>query len=397
MSEQETSEPGTRGRVIGLDLHPDVFTAAALSGSDAAQATVRQLWDRVATVQLETWGQRLLPTDVVVIEATGNTFNAAERLQRCGVKVVVLESRRAGQIRTTYCANDRVDAVKLARVYLSGLAHVVWKPDERTRERREVLHHYQRAVTDAVRARNRLKSFLSDHGVRLRAGVRLTQKSGRAVVLESGAWTACQRLLLEEMLATLGSAHERRQRLAAFMAAEVMQDPTLFRLLQLVGVRHVIAFAIGAVVGDVTRFANPKKLVAYIGLTPRVQISGNQTRGPQGLCASVGRPELRALLMQAAQNAMQQRSSPLHTWGWKLCLRKGHKNVAIAAVARKLLVSVWYCLRGFVTVPQRLTTTIATKLRKITVAIGRTTLRQWGYASSQTFIQEKTQLLMSPT
>jgi hypothetical protein len=45
-----------------------------------------------------------------------------------GVEAVVLESQRAGQIRTTYCANDRLDAVKLGRIYLSGLAKLVWHP-----------------------------------------------------------------------------------------------------------------------------------------------------------------------------------------------------------------------------------------------------------------------------
>lgn len=59
------------------------------------------------------------------MEASGNSFNAAERLQKVGIKAVVLESQRAVQIRTSYCTHDRSDAVKLARIYLSGLARCV--------------------------------------------------------------------------------------------------------------------------------------------------------------------------------------------------------------------------------------------------------------------------------
>jgi hypothetical protein len=98
--------------------------------------------------------------DLVVLEASGNSFESCERLKRCGVCAVVLESQRAGQIRKTYCANDRSDAVKLARIYLSGLAHSVWQPDAVTRERREVLHAYRKAVT-IVNAREELTHFRS--------------------------------------------------------------------------------------------------------------------------------------------------------------------------------------------------------------------------------------------
>src|SRR6266545_1687257 len=207
MKANHTSPPAPVGRVIGLDLHPEVFSAAALAGRDAATAQVEQSWDRRPTAELEKWARTLQAGDVVVVEASGNTFAGVERLRAAGVPAVVLESQRAGQIRKTYCANDRLDAVKLARIYLSGLAHVVWQPDARTRERREVLHGYRKAVTTATRARNRLKSFLSDHHVRLNKGVALTRRSGPDTVRAATPWTALQQLLLEEMLAELQAAH----------------------------------------------------------------------------------------------------------------------------------------------------------------------------------------------
>lgn len=88
--------------------------------------------------------------------------------------------------------------------------------------------------------------------------------------------------------------------------------------------------------------------MAYLGLTPTGERSGNDTRGPEEL-RCYGRRDLRSLLIQAAHVALRQTSHPLHTWAWKLCLRKSHKNVAVAAVARKLTMSIWYCLRGLFT------------------------------------------------
>lgn len=391
---KEQKESAALGRIIGLDLHPDLFSAAALSGRDAATAQVVQQWDRLATARLETWAKTLGAGDLVVLEASGNSFESCERLKRCGVATLVLESQRAGQIRKTYCANDRTDAGKLARIYLSGLAQPVWQPDATTRERREVLQAYRKAVTTATRTRNRLKSFLSDHGVRLKPGVRLVEASGQKTVRRCREWTALQGVLIEQMLEELQLADARRRQLSAVMAQEVAADPKLLRLVRLMGIRHLIAFAIAAVVGDITRFANPKKLVAYLGLAPTVDQSGNGARAQQGL-VSFGRGDLRALLTQSAQNALNQRSSPLHTWGWKLCLRKSHKNVAIAAIARKLTVSIWYMLRGLFAPLKQLDPGLSVKLAKIATTIGLKKIHQLGYKSKAAFIEEKNQWLLN--
>lgn len=396
MSAKDTNAPPAPvGRVIGLDLHPDVFSAAALSGRDAGTAQVVQNWDRWGTKDLTRWAGRLLAGDVVVLEATGNTFDAVERLHACGIKTVVLETQRAGQIRTTYCTNDRIDAVKLARIYLSGLAKIVWEPDASTRERREVLHRYLRSVCDASRARNRLKSFLSGHGTRVPRGTRLTQKSGRERILSLCAWSALQQVLLGQMLDELAAADRRRRELSALMAQVVADDPSLLQLLRLLGVRHIIAFAVGAVVGDVSRFANPKKLVAYLGLTPTVERSGNDTRGPEML-RRYGRSDLRALLTQAAHVALRQKNHPLHAWAWKLCLRKSHKNVAVAAVARKLTVSIWYCLRGLFQPLEKIDATLQLKIGRIATALGQKTITLLGFESKEAFIKQKTELLTAP-
>ena len=179
------------------------------------------------------------------------------------------------------------------------------------------------------------------------------------------------------------------------MAEVVTNDPTLLQLLRLLGVRHIIAFAVGAVVGDVTRFANPKKLVAYLGLTPTVERSGNDTRGPEQL-RTYGRGDLRALLIQAAQVALRQSNHPLHAWAWKLCLRKSHKNVAIAAVARKLTVSIWYCLRGLLSPLTEVDAALQTKLGKIATVLGVKTIKLLGHTSKADFIKQKTELLTAP-
>ncbi len=58
---------------------------------------------------------------------------------------------------------------------------------------------------------------------------------------------------------------------------------------------------------------------------------------------------MRALIIQAAQNAMDQKASPLHRWGWKIAMKGGSRNIAAAAVGRKLVTAVWHLLSGHFT------------------------------------------------
>jgi len=378
--------------VIGLDAHPDTCSAAALMGADAGTAEVKWIDHPIPIERLEKWAEkRVGPHDTVVIEASGNTFELAERLRKVGCHAVVLESVRTGQVRKTYCNTDKVSAVKIARVFLSGLAVVVWKPDEKTRQRRELFWQYRRSVTDAVRYRNRITSWLNGRGIRRPKGLRLTQTSGRRWLMNCREWSSMQRLLIEQMFEQLVVAHQNRKRLRRIIVMEVVQDPKLLELVRLFGIAEISAFALGAFIGDIHRFRTPKQLVAYIGLNPRVQFSGKS--GYTGSLARHGRKELRSTLIEAAQNLLRY-DNPLKSWGWKLAIAKG-RNVAVAAVARKLTVACWYLMMGRFTPMRQLTPTLKTKITKMVALLGKETVTQLGYSKLKEYEECLHQQLMA--
>ena len=104
-----------------------------------------------------------------------------------------------------------------------------------------------------------------------------------------------------------------------------------------------------AAIGDIRRFENPRKLVGYAGLGAGVDDSGHKPRGKGALAPHAsagvtksGRKELRWAVIEAAWQAI--RSNPqLRAKYDRLCKRKP-AHQAIVAIARKLLVSVWYVL-----------------------------------------------------
>ena len=80
---------------------------------------------------------------------------------------MVLESCHVGKHAKTYADNDKMAAARIALVYLAGNAPCVWVPDERSRQRRELLHAYRKAVADHTAASNSLRAYLNGNAIRL--------------------------------------------------------------------------------------------------------------------------------------------------------------------------------------------------------------------------------------
>ena len=372
-------------RIIGLDMHPDVFAAAAMENIDAASAKTLWVHDRQKTAQLERWADKHLQAgDILLLEASGNSFEVASRLHALGFTALVLESAQAGKLRDNFCNDDRHSAVKLARIYLSGLAKLVWQPDAMTRDHREVFFAHRNTVKDTTRCRNRIRGFLNEHCVRLPTGTRLTQASGLKRALSLYDWNPLQQSILEDKFTQLWETEKRRKRLEQTMITELIASPTWVRLWRMMGIRHRVAFGLMAMIGDVHRFATAKKLVGYLGLSPRKEQSGNDPRGRERGIGKTGRGDLRALLIQSAQNALTQRGSPLHKWGWKLLVKKS-RNLAVAAVARKLTVSIWHLLMGHFTPMIELDQHLHTKLLKLATVLGKQQLKTMGYKNRDDF------------
>ena len=106
------------------------------------------------------------------------------------------------------------------------------------------------------------------------------------------------------------------------------------------GVNVIVAASFLAAIGDISRFQNPRKLVGYLGLDPRVRQSGP---GPatHGHISKQGSVRARHALVEACWSAVRQ-PGPLHAFYERVHARRGH-SVAVVAAARKLACLFW-CL-----------------------------------------------------
>lgn len=380
-------------RVIGLDAHPDSFTAAILRGPTPAAALTEKIFHKVPMGQLLKWAKKQTgENDLFVLEASGNSFQIVRALQTIGRNARVLESCQVGKLKEAHANNDPLSAVRIAKAWLAGTAKTVWVPDATTQERRDVFHAHRKAVKRTTQMRNRLLSYLSDQGVRLKAGTELTAPDKPEAQLRAlREWSAWQWEVISGMLLELRQADAMRQHWRSLIAQEVLKDPVLLSLVRLCGIRDLIAFALGAIVGDIRRFAAPRKLVAYLGLNPAFDHSGQgQWEGGIG---GHGRKDLRSLLIEAAHSILRSKD-PVARWGRKLMARKSSRQIAVAAVARKLAVAVWYLMMGrwsqVEEVEPRLNIKVTTIIRQIApealnrLGKDRQTIREQAHRNLQT-------------
>jgi transposase len=364
-------------RVLALDCHPDLFTAACLSGPTPAGAVVDRLWDKLPITQLTSWAQKnTTEKDVFVLEASGNSFQVVRTLAAIDRKALVLESAHVGKLKEAHASNDKISAVRIGKAWLAGTAKLVWVPDKRTQERRDWVHCHRKAVKRTTQMRNRLLSYLSDNGVRLKKGTPLASGPAMEEHLRSlREWSPSQWMVITGFLLELRHAEEQRAHWRSLIAQEVLQDPQLLALVRLCGIRDIIAFALGAFIGDIQRFATPRKLVKYLGLNPAFDDSGNNDWS--GGLSGHGRADLRSLLLESA-HAILRSSHPLAKWGKKLLARKGQPKLVAAAVARKLTMAIWYLLMGRWTPFEELDKPLGIKLGKIISGVGSQRIKQLG-------------------
>ncbi|ANN61018.1 hypothetical protein A9K72_33670 [Mesorhizobium loti] len=106
---------------------------------------------------LEAFAAKLAPSDIVVIEATGNASSAAAVVALHVKKVVIANPKQVRIIAYAKIKTDTIDAGVLAQLYASGFLPEVWIPDEPTQALRRQVTRRQRPVVvgRADRARRR--------------------------------------------------------------------------------------------------------------------------------------------------------------------------------------------------------------------------------------------------
>jgi len=282
----------------------------------------------------------------------------------CVVVAPSLIPKRAGDRVKT----DRRDAASLARLHRAGELTAVWVPDPGHEAMRDLVRARLDAVHALRRARQQLSGFLLRQGRHY--GRPAWTKLHRRWLAGLSFEQAVHHIVLEDYIAAVEGAEARRDRLTAQIEA-MLPDwtlaPVVAALQTMRGMALVNAATLIAELGDLSRFANPRQLMAYLGLVPSEHSSGASVR--RGGITKAGNGAARRLLIEAAWSyrfparlgrelllRQERQPKPIRDIAWKgqlrLCARYRRLartgkpiNVVATAIARELAGFVWAIAR----------------------------------------------------
>jgi transposase len=152
------------------------------------------------------------------------------------------------------------------------------------------------------------------------------------------------RVLLTQLGLELNQLTARIEQMDAVIQHTATENEACRRLTSIPGVGSVTATGLIASIGNGSGFRRGRDLAAWVGMVPREYSTG----GKQKLLgiSKRGNTYLRRLFVQGARTVMQHRSKQapgLNCWLNQL-LARTHQNVAIVALANKLVRMAWAVL-----------------------------------------------------
>jgi hypothetical protein len=219
--------------------------------------------------------------------------------------------------------------------------------------------------------------------MKLPKGSRLNAAKNVESALKDATLTETQRFVGNMDVEQFKSALELKGRFQRQIELTVSKDKDMQALMQILGFRFIVSFALVAFVEDVRRFPTPSKLVAYVGLNPRMNSSGKDEGG--NAMTSCGIPRLKALVTEAAQISLRRGDAPMHRWARRKLAEGKPYNKVIGALARKMVVYAWHVLMGHPAPNCEMEASFTRKLELLGTRIGRDELRAQGFADKRKF------------
>ena len=311
------------------------------------------------------FGRGLRHDDEVVLEATGNTAAIVRLLKPFVARVVIANPLQVRAIAHARVKTDKVDAAILAKLHASGFLPEVWSADDETITLRRTVSERAALIRSIRRAKSRVHAVLHTNLVPKYAG-HLFGKGGRRW-LDEVPLPDSEKALLGRQIDEPDWLNGRLEALDRQLACVALVDPRARKLMTVAGINSVVATAVLASIGDISRFATPQKLASYFGLTPRVRQSGSRAAF-HGKITKHGNTTARTMLVEAAWSAASV-PGPLRAFFLRVKSKKG-LCVAAVATARKIAVLIWHLLTKDKPYEWARPAFVAMKMRKLELKAG---------------------------
>ena len=269
---------------------------------------------------------------------------------------------------------NRRDAVSLAKLLRADELTAVWVPDRGHEAMRDLTRARETAMMDLRSKRQQISAFLLRLGKHYPDNKKTWTKAHMAWLASQKLEYAEQRLVFEEMMLAIRQAKERMERLEQAIRVAVPDwslAEVVTGLMAMRGMDLISAASFMAEIGDLARFQTPTELMAYLGLVPSENSTGDAIK--RGPITKAGNRRARRMLVECAwayqhpprvgrdkQPKVDAAPRAVREIAWKAqhrlhgryraLIRRGKlKTVVITAVARELAGFIWAVSRQITT------------------------------------------------
>lgn len=361
----------------GIDVHRDSFMVSIRTQGKGSR-------DQVETRKFETFHDSCLQlaawltehgVECIGLESTGEYWRHLVHVLREACPKAVLWLVNPLQVKKVPGRKtDVIDSRWLSKLVMYGLVSPSFLPSASQEDLRRLTRMRTKVSGDRTRFTNRVIKQIEASGIKLASVCSdVLGKTGRRIIdamlsgntdPDSLAELACgtlrgkkdllkravagdisetSKFVLRKLLDQLDDAERLLQQIDERLATLLAPQAEEIALLKTVpGIDNIAAAAILAEIGpDMSVFPSADNLASWGGLSP----GSNQSAGkPKNAPARKGDKYLRTILVQAAQSAVRAKGTFWKRKFGQLLPRLGH-NKAIFAIARKILITIYFILR----------------------------------------------------
>lgn len=275
---------------------------------------------------------------IVGLEATGYSQWFEDMLFELKHEIRIGDAAEIRKRARSRQKTDRRDAELILDLLLKNEFPQIYRPDSESRAILQKLRHRHRLVQLRTTATNHLHAIAISAGLAIKS--KLLTRKGRQQ-LNGLFLSETQKQMRDEWLALIDHLTTVIQSIEKELVPIALKEARVTRLMTHPGIGLLTGLALAHTLGPIGRFANARKVTAYIGLDPLENSSGDRQR--IGSISKQGSRLLRFLLVEAAQTAAR-RDPDLKRFYHRVLERRDRPRAKVA-VARQVLVRAFIMLR----------------------------------------------------
>ena len=318
---------------VGLDVHWKTSTYCILNdnGKKIKTQVVKGGWDMLLHKLCS--DRDLTGQWSVCFEASCGYGALYERLKRIAHSVTVAHPGLVRLIFNSKRKNDRVDAVKLAKLLYLDEVPRAYVPKQEVRDWRKMIEFRCSLVNKRVAIKNSIRSLLRGHGIQMPRS--LWTLKGLAWLKTAELPSAQAELQRDMLLADLDHSDKQVQRVTDELDKRADSDPRVALAKTVPGIGNRTAEALVAYIDDPKRFGRNCAIGSYFGLVPCQDASANRNR--LGHITKDGPGTARKYLCEATWKAIRKDAAVRKRFDQLSHGKKDRRKIALVATAHWLL------------------------------------------------------------